>query len=249
MTNTPAATPATPNPQPTKPKHAPSDLSQADLATLTTAEQMGLNAQNGLYASLLLAEDPDLTDAWVAAFLQLIAATRGGQQTHKDDRAAVKGDTKAEAKIKNNLIELINEIRGRAKVTYAATAPEKLVLYSVGVDIRDSRKVLEAAADGIIEELKTDTVLKINPAKVAQLAPLTAAYKSANVTQSGDNVAAKNQQGTVKANVAQVVAGRQKIQVAANGAFAYTNPANAATRQLFGLPPNKTFSPGLTTSA
>ena len=236
-------------PVPPKKKQVHSDLSQADLATLTAAEQMALTAQGALYAPALLDEDPDLTAAWVETFLQLIATTRTGQQTHKDGRAVVLGDTKAETKIKNNLIELINEIRGHAKIAYAATAPEKLPLYSVGVDIRVSRKVLEAAADGISTELQTDTVLKINPAKVQKLRDLTKTYKAANVTQSGDNVTAKNQQGTVKGSIANVVAGRQKLQAAANGAFSYTDPANAATRQLFGLPANKAFNPGLTASA
>jgi len=243
------ADPAPTTPQPTKPKQIHHDLSQADLATLTVAEQIALNAQGALYAPALLAEDPDLTAPWFTTFLQLIATTRTGQQTHKDGRATVQTDTKAETQVKTDLVEVINEIRGRAKTTYAATAPEKLPLYSVGVDIRVSRKVLEAAADGIIAELATDTVLKINPVKVQKLSDLTTAYKAANVTQSGDNVTAKNQQGTVKGNIAKVVAGRQKIQAAVNGAFPYTDPANAAARQLFGLPANKPFNPGLTATA
>jgi len=235
-------------PQPDKKKQVHSDLDQADLATLTVAEQMGLNAQKPLYAPVILAEDPDLTDAWVTAFLKKIADTRGGQQTHKDDRVAVKSDTKAEAKLMSDLTEVINEIRGRAKTTYAATAPEKLVLYSVGVDIR-TRKTLEAAADGIIAELKIDTQIKINPAKVQRLTDLAAAYKGANVTQSGDNVDAKAQQLDVKKAVATVLAGRQKIQVAINGGFPYNDPASAPHRVLFGLPPTKPFNQRISTPA
>ena len=160
-------------PQPTKPKRHQSDLDQADLATLNNAEQIGFNAQKPAYAAAILAEDPDLTANWLTTFLQKIADTRSGQQTHKEGRAAVKTDLKAETKTMNDLNEVINEIRARAKTTYAA-APEKLVLYSVGVDIR-TRKTLEAAADGIIAELAVDTVLKINPVKVTALTNLAAA--------------------------------------------------------------------------
>jgi len=229
----------TPDPQPEKkPKQVHHDLSQADLATLTEAEQIGLNAQKTTYAPVILAEDPELDDTWVKAYLKLIDDTRTGQQTHKDDRAGVKTDTKAEDKIKTDLIAAINGVRGHAKTTYEKIAPEKLPLYSVGVNLYVSRKVLEGAADGILKELAKDTVLKINPAKLTELTTLAGQYKGANVTQGDDNVDAKNKQLDVKGSVANVVAGRRKIQAAINSGFVYTDPANAAHRQLFGLPAN-----------
>src|SRR5438105_13613801 len=114
----------TPQPQPQKPKQFHSDLSQADLATLTEAEQIGLEAQKPTYAPVILAEDLELDAPWVTNYLKLIDDTRTGQQTHKESRAAAQGDTKAEEKIKTDLIAAINGIRGHAKTTYEKTEPQ-----------------------------------------------------------------------------------------------------------------------------
>ena len=235
---------STPNPTPKKPKQVHHPVSQADLALLTTTEQYALNAKVDPYKTKILEEDSSLDDAAIAGLVQLITSTRGGQQTHVEGRVTVQSDTKAESQVEENLIELITEIRGRAKTTFGKNQQEKLPLYAVGVDLR-TRKTLEGAADGLIVELGKSNPLNISATKIQKLTDLTKAYKDANVTQSDDNVTAKSQQIDVKGNVAKVGAWKRKLQIAINGAYPYNDPASAPHRTLFGLPPDKPYNPGI----
>ena len=147
-------------------------------------------------------------------------------------------DTGSEAKAKKALLAKIHYIHSKAKIKYPNGHPA-LAEYGIGANIDAKRAALEAAADTVLNKLKTDTLPKITAQHSKDLGDSLKAYRQTAVDQKtgkGDAVDLKTQLGAM---VDSLAARRRQLQHAADGEYPYTDPASAGMRKKFDLPPDR----------
>jgi hypothetical protein len=153
---------ATPPPSETaKSKRNRSLINQAHAAELTLAGELVNTARKTTYAPKLADEEIDgpFIDALVLKIDQAnsLLASAGGKTAEK------KTTTDNEEELKETLLELIGKVQARAKRKYAKAGDPQRAKYYIGQHIGNSRPLLEASSQAIIERLATDTLPGMKP--------------------------------------------------------------------------------------
>jgi hypothetical protein len=231
---------ATPPPSETaKSKRNRSLINQAHAAELTLAGELVNTARKTTYAPKLADEEIDgpFIDALVLKIDQAnsLLASAGGKTAEK------KTTTDNEEELKETLLELIGKVQARAKRKYAKAGDPQRAKYYIGQHIGNSRPLLEAASQAIIERLATDTLPGMKPADVTALQAARTAYTTVQTTQSGDQSDATTARSQLDAKVKEVAELRRQIQYAADAAWPATKKTNAGVRTEFKIPPDRAF--------
>lgn len=235
----PDATP-TPSPEPDK-HHAPrGPVNQADIDALDKAEKVANAANSAEFAAALTEREID--GAFINTLLADIGAARRQAGGAVAGSAAKEQTTKDEAVLMNDLITTIRELQSAAKQKYDSGDRTQLANYYIGEKL-DNRSNLVQFATAIFDRLggatPKDTLPGIKPAKIAQLESRLQAYKNIDLHQASAQGGASDARTNLSDQVNSISQRRRRIQFAADGQWPSSNPANAATRRQFELPPDR----------
>ena len=238
--------PADPAPAPAPAASTPHGaINRAWLAEIANDEALLLVCAKPAYTAILITDtgvDGEITPALITQFTTDVAQARtlANTITVKTDskEIATGGNTAAKAA----LLTSIRDIQKRAKQKYADTSPLTQKDYFIGQHIEKNRPGLIAAADSIAKKLLTDTLPKIDAAKVAALNQNLAGYKQSKTDQGGEQSAETGAHAGLGQMVASLALRRRKIQHAADAEWPHDDPANAGIRREFQLPPDAEFN-------
>lgn len=238
---TPPPPEPTPPDAPAVPKQTRGLLNQAQLDSLTKAEQIVLAALKPAYATKLTAGDIQ------GAFVLLVQTDCGLARKKGGD--AVQGTTgkesatATETAAQKALVKAIQTIQSRARQKYFFTDPDALTAYYIGTDRIDAnRPILEQVSQAIIEKLVTDTLPGVTAGQKTALAELRQAYVNANTTQTGAQSDATSARTALEAMLKSITQRRMTIQFAADAEWPWHDPASAGIRKEFHLPPGGPFT-------
>ncbi len=234
-------TPA-PVPAPTPPPRTRNLVSQQDLADIKAARSTAQTAQNPAYAAALAAEnlDPALAPA-------LFDDTNTAEKISAPAIVKLDADkqlqTAAEAAAKDDLMAALRKIQGAVKRKFADSQPEKLPLYFIGKkNFGDVREQFEIDAQTMLDQAATDDLPGIAPAVLTADATLLAAWIKADDDQHAAEKKVADAMAAFRKLVASINARAREIKLAANSAFVYSDPENAAIRRAFGIPESQPYN-------
>lgn len=235
-------------PEPTPPPDAPAVpkqsrglLNQAQLESLTKAEQIALAGLKTAYAA-------KLTTGGIEGTFVLLVQTDCGL-ARKKGGDAIQGTTgkesatATESAAQKALMKAISTIQARARQKYFFTDPDALTAYYIGTERIDAnRAILEQVSQAIIDKLVTDTLPGVTAAQKTALAELRQAYVNANTTQTGAQSDATSARTALEAMLKSITQRRMTIQFAADAEWPWHDPASAGIRKEFHLPPGGPFT-------
>lgn len=230
-----------PPPGPAVPKQSRGLLNQAQLESLTKAEQVTLAALKPVYAAKLAAGDI------AGTFVELLKTDCGLARKKGGD--AIQGTTgkesatATEAAAQKALMKAIQAIQSRARQKYFFTDPDALTAYYIGTDRIDAnRPMLEQVSQAIIEKLTTDTLPGVTAAQKTALADRRKDYVDANTAQTGAQSTATSARTDLEDMLKSITQRRMTIQFAADAEWPWHDPASAGVRKEFHLPPGGPFT-------
>ncbi len=238
----------TPENQPPKP-HKPTPLNAAQLASLTKTESICRVALQPAYLARLITElDPgevvgedDITEESIVALQADCATVRNTSGEAVIATGAKHQMSQAEIDAEAALMVVIQEFQARARTKYHSKSPTTLKDFGIGETINANRETLEQWAQIIYNKTATDKLPKINAARRQALLDALAAYKTAQTAQGSGQSTATNLRVSRDTLLDDTVAGRMKIQFAAQAEWPHTAPANHAARMEFQLPATRPF--------
>jgi hypothetical protein len=240
MSDTPSSpsTPGTTTPPPANPQIR-SDIDQSLLDELVKTGQILAVANKPAYLAKLTSEDGGLDAEF---FTELATDVKTANETvgqATQNTTGKLGATSAETAAKKKLLAAIRSVQKRAKQKYERKNKTVLKDYYVGDKIESSRQLLETAARGISDKLKTDTLPGITAAKKTALQSATVAYVDCQTDQSTAQSEATTIRQELKAAVDDIARRRRELQLAADDLWPHTTKTNAGIRAEFKLPPDK----------
>ncbi len=249
MPDTPTTPPVEPTAAPTRRSRSPINTKYLDEITLGT----DLVAQARVTENVALLTARDCPPAEVTVLETAVTALNRAALLAVGRRAARKMDTEQEQAARQHLLAALHPIRTGAKRSYRGEGNEagrSTYFVSEPTDVSLERLLFIAGAvllkltpqpaptgNGTVPA--EDTLKGVTPACLAELTAAHAAYLDADAgqTATGNQAATLRQQ--VETLFAEVRAQRIDLQLAADQAFPHTNPATAATRRAFHLPPDR----------
>lgn len=233
-----------PPPQPAAPepeaKKHPSQLNLKQQAQVTKAEILIPVCRKPAYAPELAARH--INEAFLVALEGKIAQARTNAKTAVVCTNAGKGCTLEEQAAERALMESLRDFQGAARLKYRRTDPTHLKDYFIGSEINQSRPLLEESAEIIIDNTNTDRPAPVETSMITAAEAQLQAYKDAKQPQRDEKSSASGARQSRNARVAEIVFDRQQIQLAADNAWPYTDPANRKARMEFGLPQNQPYT-------
>ena len=233
-------TPPAPGAEPAKNKRKRGVLNQAQIQSLTKADQICTCALKAAYAPALT--NREIVPAFVPDLQDDIATARQSSALAVQNTTSKETATGDETTAEGLLLKALQEVRTAAKQKYALTDRTQLRDYYVGTRIDANRPQLEQVSQAIITKLGDDTLPGITSAKVTNLVNLRQAYIDANASQGDAQSSATLTRSQLDAAVQTITKRRLTIQLAADAEWPHTDPANAAVRKEFALPLNKPFN-------
>ena len=235
-------------PAPNEPGTSPSPLNETQLASLTKTEEICRTALKADYLRELITledgEEPgddDVSEAEIKAVLALCEAARGKSSAAVIATGQKVQSTAEEEKAEKALVALVREFQARARQKHFSKNPAALAEYGIGLNISNSRAVLEGWTQTIHDKTATDKLPKITETKRAALKAALQTYKD---TQTGQTAAIGQASGARidrDALVEQATERRLWLQFAADAEWPHTNPANTPIRREFQLPATRAF--------
>lgn len=233
-------TPPAPGTEPAKNKRKREVLNQAQIKSLTKAEQICTCALKAAYAAALTARE--ITEAFVTNLQGDINDAREASTLAVQNTTSKQTATGTESTAQENLRKALQEVQTAAKQKYARTDRTQLLDYYVGTRIDANRAQLEQISQAIITKLGSDTLPGITSAKVTNLVTLRQDYIEANATQGSAQSSATLTRTQLEAAVQSITNRRVTIQLAAEAEWPHTDAANVAVRKEFALPADKPFN-------
>jgi hypothetical protein len=246
----PTANLAPANPAPANPPGVtPSPLNQAQLASLTKTEEICRVALKPEYLPVLItpldpgqqAAEEDITEAGINDLIEKCTQVRtfsGQAATATTGKVTMTGE---EIAARDALLVIIRQFQARARQKYHTSNPAVLRDYGIGENLDASRAILEGYAQSIYDKTADDKLPKITEANREALRLALQAYKEAQTSQTG----AQSKAGQLRVSrdelLKETVAGRMRIQFAAEAEFPFTDSANYPIRGEFQLPANRAF--------
>lgn len=225
--------------EPEKKRH-PGRLNKKQQAQITKAEILIPVARKPEYAPALAARN--IPASFLVALEGKITLARRDSTTAVNCTAAGKGCTVDEAQAEQALMESLRDFQGAARLKYRRTDPEHLESYMIGQPINQSRPLLEQSGEIIIDNTNTDRPAPVDTTMILAAEAKLQAYKDSKQPQRDEKAAASGARQARDAQVASIAADRQQIQLAADNAWPWTNPANRKARMEFGLPLNQPYT-------
>jgi hypothetical protein len=171
-----------------------------------------------------------------------ITAARANSNTAVFCTVNGKGCTIDEATAKQELMQALRSFQRAARVTYRRTDPNHLAAYLIGVRIGSSRSSLTQSGDTIINKTNAERPGTVDTAMIVAATAKLDIYKESKTPQTDEKALASAARVARDQLVIQIIADRQQIQLAAEDAWPYTNPANRKMRVKFGLPANRPYT-------
>lgn len=202
----------------------------------TKAGQVAMQAQLPEHIQLL--SDNGAPPIVAVEILALVEQALGRGDDAVEDTVGKEVVTTDEAAIAEAIVALLKDIQTAAKIKHRNTDKKRLKLYRIGSKTRldNSRPDLEANTKTILDLAEQDNLANVGPAKIATGRALLEQYKQKNVAQTGAQAEATTARLDVKTLRALLNSKRGDIQLAADRAWPYTNPASAPYRRKFQIP-------------
>jgi hypothetical protein len=147
-----------------------------------------------------------------------------------------------EAQAEQLLIDDIRKVQAKAKQKHARTNPVTLKDYAVGTDVTQSRADLEQHSQTVLAKLDSERPPGIDTEFIDKMDEHRTAYVNVNVTQSSQDARAQEERMKRDKQIEAIKDERIELQYVIDGEFAPSNPANAAVRRQFDLPPDRPFN-------
>jgi hypothetical protein len=232
----------TPTPSTTPNNHrAPrGPINQALLDELDKSEKVARTAQSTAFASTL--SERDIDAALLTTLLSDITAVREKAAGAVSHSATKEGTTGNEAKLMEDLISSIREVQSAAKQKYDSGDRTHLANYYIGHKLDDRGSLVQIATamlDRLDGAAPKDTLPGIKAPKITQLKTRLTAYGQVDLDQAGAQGDASGARTEFEKQVESIKQRRRQIQFAADAEWPSSDPANAATRRQFSLPPDR----------
>lgn len=228
----------TPPPAPAK-TGTKSFFNQAQLAALSTADDVCTAAQKPAYAARLALREID--SAFVTQLVSDIKACRDLAAAAAQSTTLKQSDTGDAQTAGENLMAAVHEIQAAARQKYARTNPVMMHDYMVSQRINQNQATTKQAVEAILAKLGKDTLPGITPAKVANLGVLLAAYMQSAASPSSQQSDATTQRAQRDAALQSINDRRATVQFAADAEWPFNVDANAGVRGEFDLPLHQPF--------
>lgn len=237
MSQTSLPDPPVPTPDPAPRKRGLFNVKQ--LRELDEADAVVLAARRPAFAPILLARQ--ISAPMVDDLAQKSAACRAALVDSKAQKGDSQGHTELAHDAREQLIILIQEVQSAARQKLGAKSPLINTSYYGSTDLRQSRAILTQAVEGLLQTLPGAALPGIDAAKIAQIQTELDEYQTALDNQNtGAGGSATDYQAAI-ALLSEIIAARQTIQFAANGAFPARDKANREHRKDFKIPPDQNF--------
>ena len=242
--NIPPAAGATPGENPTPPR---GPFNKGQLASISKTEQICTIALKPEFLPALTNDLPldqgGVTKTWIEELAAQCTTARSTSAEAVDATTGKHDDTVAEKGDAHALIALLRYVQARARQKYAGQKDHSLADYGIGTDILASRALLEGWGQALYDKTGTDNLPGIDPAKRTEIQAALNKYKATQIDQTSSQGQATRLRSQRDAFIDDtIIAGRMKIQFAADATWPWTEPANHATRMEFQLPASRPFS-------
>jgi len=194
---------------------------QAEYAGPLDARRITAEFLAGVTTNIGLAEDA------MKGFMQKKVLRMGATLTEKQAQVA--------------LMKCLGEIQQAARQDYMDTDPVHLLLYRLGEKLDQSRNKLETESKDLIDQAEEDDLSGITVAKIEAARAARTDYINSKGPQTLATGGGKGQRSLLTQRLATLKAKRRKIKLAADAEWPHTDPANAAARVAFKLPPHRRY--------
>ena len=224
--------------EPEKPRRTRGAFNKEDLATLDEAEQVVRAAQDPAYAATLAGYG--ITAEAVADLGKRAERCRrlltGARDKDHQSRAA----TGQKEDLDDAVIAAIRRIQTGARLKHDGD-DANLARYFIGEDLAKSESQLAQAAQSLLDVGPGDNLPGVKAEHYAALQSALEAWQAAGEVQGDTDDDAVGNRSDARQLLIGIKRDKRKIQIAADGEWPYTNPANAQTRRAFDLSPRRPF--------
>ena len=239
--NTPPSTPALQVlPDPPAKRH-PGAFNKKQLEQITLLEVLIPLCRAADASSAL--DEREITPTFLTAAENRVQAARTMSTTAVNCTVQGKAATLDGGSAETVLMETLRTAQSAARLKYEQSDPVQLERYLVGERIDQSRPILEQSAQTIINNTNADRPPTIDTGFIIAATGKLTAYVNTPTPQAQEKAAAKQARADRDALVEDIIKDRQKIQMAAESAWPYTNPSNEGMRLKFRLPANQPYTP------
>ncbi len=242
--NIPPSTGAAPGGNPPKPR---GPFNKAQLTSISRTEQICAIALKPDFLPALENNLPldegGITKAWIQDLAAQCTTARTTSAQAVDATTGKEDDTVQEHGDAAALIALLRYVQSRARQKYAGKKGHSLADYGIGSDMLVSRAILEGWGQAIYDKTDTETLPGVDATKRAEIQSALTKYKGTQTEQTTSQGTATRLRSTRDTFIEDIIiAGRMKIQFAADALWPWTDEANHATRVEFQLPASRPFS-------
>lgn len=223
--------------EPTKRKRGPFDKEL--LAEIRETEDVILAARREEWATILEDEqgippaDVDALEDKLDQAASLLGISRTGttqQSTHVETENAAE----------EAIVAAIHRIQTGVRRTFP-TSRANQQRYFIGTNIEANEDDLTRIASSVLELLKTETLKGVGTKQITALKDALDAWKAAHQARGGQAITTGQDRQQGLKLLKEVGLLRRDIQIAADGEWPYTDPANSAVRRAFHLPEKRPF--------
>ena len=172
-----------------------------------------------------------------------IVRCRGLLQQATHEKGQITDSTHSEGDAETLLVEAIRQVQAAASQKYKRDPAQagRLSDYHIGAGLTRNRAQLAQAAEGILQQLATDTLPGVTDADKAALKALRDTWSSSDSAQAQHKAASQSVREEAKALLKTITDRRITLQYAAEALYPYTRAENAPHRTEFSLPANRPF--------
>jgi hypothetical protein len=149
--------------------------------------------------------------------------------------------TQQSAQCEAKLVGSLRRIQTAARQEYLHNDPLKLKEYLVGEDINASRPVLEQSSQTLLDKAEAERPAGLDTTFLQQVEGQRTDYVNCDAVQAGEISDAQQDRAKRQALIDSIKQRRQKIQLAAEFLWPSADPAYAAPRREFRLPPDRPY--------
>lgn len=196
--------------------------------------------RNTLYNAAMV--ESEIEAPFVDALETDVLRGRSYLQGALSGRTSRKDATLEQSEERDELVAQIQVIQSRVLQKYHVENPNRANDYYVGSKLENvSKAFLRQIAQGILDNLETDTLPGVSAQTVQNLRDALAAWEAKGAQQQESGGSALTKLADFKALYKEILLRRATIQYAADAAFPYREPHNKAAREAFGLPVDGPF--------
>lgn len=224
-----------------KKRHAPTQVNLQQGRQVEGVKQKCLTSQKPVYAPMLA--EKGIAPLFVVTLLADIAALAGTKSSAIQHTTNAEGCTQCAVTAEETLTRSLRDLQGAGRQLHQHTNPEKLKDYLIGHPITQSRDVLDESASVILVKAGAERPPGVNTDVLTRVAEELTAFNATAQSQKTEQSAAQNTRLDRDAAVKSIVQRGQQLLIAADRAWPFDRPENAAARREFGLPATRPYVP------